>query len=274
MMEFPSIISKQLSEQFGLLINCNIKKDNILIITPADLPKIKSFSIKIELGWRSLNFKFQLGNYAKSFIKAMHESIKSEKESFLIFTEKIIANSTMAHSTIKFDDLEYDLRNMDSWPTNWETIIISLKVVGILVEQNGIFNFNEIFPYIQSFFGMVFSLLPVENTKQDIGEGEVEGDIQYSYNRKYERSRVNRAACLQVHGTKCGICGFDFGKVYKSIGEGFIEVHHIVPLSEMCDSYSINPRTDLIPVCPNCHSMLHRRKPAFTPEEIKKLIKN
>ncbi|PCP15512.1 HNH endonuclease, partial [Klebsiella pneumoniae] len=46
-------------------------------------------------------------------------------------------------------------------------------------------------------------------------------------------------------------------------------IHHLIPLSGIKQDYRLNPETDLIPVCPNCHAMLHRRDPPFTPEELK-----
>ncbi|WP_342304404.1 HNH endonuclease [Methanolobus sp. ZRKC5] len=76
----------------------------------------------------------------------------------------------------------------------------------------------------------------------------------------YERNPKARKACIDHYGTKCHICGFDFEKVYGLIGDGFIEVHHKVPVSEIGESYQVNPIEDLIPVCSNCHSMLHRKK--------------
>ena len=51
--------------------------------------------------------------------------------------------------------------------------------------------------------------------------------------------------------------------------KGFIHIHHLIPLSGIKQDYRLNPETDLIPVCPNCHAMLHRRDPPFTPEELK-----
>ncbi|SVE06326.1 uncharacterized protein METZ01_LOCUS459180, partial [marine metagenome] len=41
---------------------------------------------------------------------------------------------------------------------------------------------------------------------------------------------------------------------------------------QMGGSYSLNPATDLIPVCPNCHSMLHRRQKVLLPEGLKNII--
>ena len=50
----------------------------------------------------------------------------------------------------------------------------------------------------------------------------------------------------------------DFGEVYGAVGAGYIHVHHVTPLSEVTGEREIDPVTDLIPVCPNCHAMLHR----------------
>ncbi len=76
---------------------------------------------------------------------------------------------------------------------------------------------------------------------------------------KYERSSVARAKCIEVHGCVCKVCDFDFKNMYGHIGEGFIHVHHILPLHSIGCNYKINYETDLIPVCPNCHAMLHRK---------------
>lgn len=88
----------------------------------------------------------------------------------------------------------------------------------------------------------------------------------------YERSSKARQDCINEYGYKCTICKFDFEKTYGEIGENFIHVHHIKPLSEIDEKYKINPIEDLRPVCPNCHAMLHKRKPAYSIEEITNLI--
>ena len=62
------------------------------------------------------------------------------------------------------------------------------------------------------------------------------------------------------YGTACQICGFDFGKAYGPAFAGKIEVHHIVPLSEIREDYAVDPIHDLIPVCSNCHTALHSKK--------------
>ncbi|MCK9472054.1 MAG: HNH endonuclease [Bacilli bacterium] len=88
----------------------------------------------------------------------------------------------------------------------------------------------------------------------------------------YERNLQARQECINKYGYKCVICDFDFEKIYGDIGQNFIHVHHLKPLSEIDKKYKINPIEDLRPVCPNCHAMLHKQKPAYSIEEIKKLI--
>ena len=76
----------------------------------------------------------------------------------------------------------------------------------------------------------------------------------------------------QRHGRLyCQVCGFDFEKKYGKLGEDFIEAHHIKPISEMNPSDKTRIE-DVIMVCSNCHSMIHRRKPWLKLEEIKSII--
>ena len=102
--------------------------------------------------------------------------------------------------------------------------------------------------------------------------GELEGSQYQVVCNKYERSPINRELCLAKKGYTCGICGFDFEKMYGSIGRRFIHVHHITPVSMIGPNYQINPEKDLIPVCPNCHAMLHRKNPPYLPEELKEIV--
>lgn len=88
----------------------------------------------------------------------------------------------------------------------------------------------------------------------------------------FERSTAARKACIQKHGTHCAACGFDFRAFYGVIGEGFTHVHHVVPIGSIGEQYEIDPVKDLIPVCPNCHAMIHKVVPPLTIPQLKKLI--
>jgi hypothetical protein len=74
---------------------------------------------------------------------------------------------------------------------------------------------------------------------------------------RFERDRRARDACVLQQGSRCAACGMAFGERYGSEVEGFIHVHHLVPLAEIRDGYSPNPVRDLVPVCPNCHAVIH-----------------
>lgn len=104
-------------------------------------------------------------------------------------------------------------------------------------------------------------------------EGYPEGvKTTVSVNR-YERNILNRTACLTANGSVCKVCGFDFESQYGDLGKGFIHVHHIVPVSQISEEYRINPLEDLVPLCPNCHAMAHRRNPPISVAELKSILK-
>lgn len=86
-----------------------------------------------------------------------------------------------------------------------------------------------------------------------------DGTKQQVLGNKYERNPRARKMCIQKYGCICKICQFDFQKQYGELGKDFIHVHHIIPISENKGrSYKVDYENDLIPVCPNCHAMLHR----------------
>jgi len=104
-------------------------------------------------------------------------------------------------------------------------------------------------------------------------EKYIEGASKIISVNAYERNAKARDACIAMHGCHCNACGFDFEKVYGSIGKNYIHVHHIVPLHEIKREYSLNPETDLVPLCPNCHAIVHRTTPALTMTELKECLK-
>ncbi len=111
--------------------------------------------------------------------------------------------------------------------------------------------------------------LPTENT-EELFEG-----IKWTVTvNSYERNSKARQLCVKHWKAICAVCTFDFEKTYGEIGKGFIHVHHLTPVSQIGKSYQVDPINDLIPVCPNCHSMLHRQEPPLTIDELKSLINN
>jgi len=90
----------------------------------------------------------------------------------------------------------------------------------------------------------------------------------------YERNSEARVKCIEYYGYICVVCGFDFKRTYGSVGEKYIHVHHIIPLSKVRKEYKVDPVKDLVPICPNCHAVIHRTTPALTVEQLKNILKD
>lgn len=103
-------------------------------------------------------------------------------------------------------------------------------------------------------------------------EEHIEGAVRRVSVNRYERDPEARAKSIQHYGPRCQVCSFDFEVIYGTLGEGFIHVHHTVPLSQVGKSYVVDPIKDLRPVCPNCHAMLHKRVPPYTIDELREII--
>lgn len=93
---------------------------------------------------------------------------------------------------------------------------------------------------------------------------------------RYERSSMARKKCLEHHKPICAVCDMNFVQIYGEIGKDFIHIHHLIPLHKIGKEYKIDYEKDLIPVCPNCHAMLHRKIEGKEPsiEELKQMINN
>ena len=103
----------------------------------------------------------------------------------------------------------------------------------------------------------------------DASEALIEGAAVTVSVSTYERSAEARAICIAHHGYTCKVCGFDFQRFYGDLGKNYIHVHHIIPLSEVRQARKVDPVNDLIPICPNCHAMIHSTKPTLTIEQLR-----
>ena len=103
-----------------------------------------------------------------------------------------------------------------------------------------------------------------------------EGEKKSITVNSYERNAYERKRCIDHYSKdgiiSCQICGFNFGDFYGDKYQNLIEVHHIVPISKIGKSYRVDGIRDLIPVCPNCHMVLHSRY-AESIDEIREHIK-
>lgn len=123
------------------------------------------------------------------------------------------------------------------------------------------------------------SHLPLKTQTTIFTEGEDDGTITMEHRK---RNMELRQACIEVfkarHGGRivCECCGFDFARAY-AIGDEYIEVHHRFPFSQAEGEHPVNAETDLVPLCANCHRMIHHgmggRGECMTLEELKKIYR-
>lgn len=116
------------------------------------------------------------------------------------------------------------------------------------------------------------SLVP-EKYKRGKRKKYIEGARIESMANRYERNASARKECLDFYGYDCVVCEMSFERIYGDIGKNFIHVHHEIEISSIGEEYEVDPIKDLKPVCPNCHAMLHKRRPAYSIDELKEMIK-
>ena len=191
-----------------------------------------------------------------NFLRMINSSNKQKRANFISLLRKNEDNVKILinNKKIKLDSF---LDNEDEW-NSFEIIYQEIPF-----DKNDEEQYAEV---IKLFISAFLSLIDYSI------EGFEDGNKIEDKTTRYERNPVNRQICLNHKGYKCAICGFDFEKFYGQIGKGKIEVHHIKPLNETDESYVVDPINDLIPVCSNCHTIIHAKKPAYTPEELVKMI--
>jgi len=93
----------------------------------------------------------------------------------------------------------------------------------------------------------------------DLASASITEKRRYVAHRKIERNPKAAKAAKAIH--VCQVCDFDFGVVYGNAAEGYIEAHHLVPLSEIPEGQSVDldPKKDFAVLCANCHRIIHRK---------------
>ena len=135
----------------------------------------------------------------------------------------------------------------------------------------------QLLPKVLEYFDLIPTTRTVNEVFVDPSEDEgssengTEGKRKKVLGTRVERSKKVRDQCLKHWGYSCQVCGLNFEDRYGTIGKDFIHVHHLNPVA-LTGETKTDPVNDLRPVCPNCHSMLHKKYPPFSLEGLKKMI--
>lgn len=109
----------------------------------------------------------------------------------------------------------------------------------------------------------------IESDDGEIQDLENEKDGRYLDGQRRERlhkkiERLRNGKLIKkakaFHGEICKGCGLDFSSAYGPGGQGYVEAHHLVPLSALTEDapVALDPKTDFTVLCANCHRMIHR----------------
>lgn len=69
----------------------------------------------------------------------------------------------------------------------------------------------------------------------------------------------------------CECCGFEPASFYGERGENRIQAHHKTAVEQLLPD-SITTPADLAMVCPNCHDIIHAKRPWLDVEELKQIL--
>lgn len=224
-------------------------------------PKIGDRFFLIRLGEEPRGI-FASGSIVKDSFKDLHWD---EEKSLLGETTNYVE---IRYDTLLNPNLDSILpRELLSMPPlsemHWDT-----QMSGVQIPDNIAIELEQIWGNFRNATAFTFPE-EVDQAQKDIFEGAV---CKVTVNA-YERNPEARNQCIKHYGAECSICGFNFFEAYGDIGKDFIHVHHLKQISEIGETYKVDPINDLRPVCPNCHAILHKRRPSYTIDEVKSFLR-
>ena len=204
-----------------------------------DLPSPHAFSIKIldeYLAWR---IELAFDDFSAPLLQLMKDRFRSRRDGIQSFFD--LAKD-------KNDQIEFRINGTDilkSSTEDWKEVTLRIKKSYFSAESE----FPALSSVLLDFMCLILYLLvkDVEWGEEALEDGEAEGNISQITTNRYERSRYNRALCLKFYGFQCRGCGDLLEEKYGPMRIGVIHVHHIVPVSQMGNSYRLNPIKDLVP---------------------------
>ena len=237
---------------------------------PTDGHPNETFSIRFRLGWRSAEASWVAGNFAGPLIASMGKCGEEARQTFAAFADGIASRKVKL--LMRVNGAEVAAGQPTTWPLKWSLLELSLKLTPLVVEPSNDAQLEKLMlDLVVPLFGMMASLIGVEENPLPT-TGETEGRAVQSLTTRYERKKVNREACIQLKGSRCSVCGFDFSEHYGNLGIGYIEIHHIKSIASLGADYLINVATDLEPLCANCHAMAHREEPPVSIEHLRQVV--
>lgn len=183
------------------------------------------------------NILYMMGQERHGSDKRLLENLNTRKDDIYLFYREFHHTPFIYYGRCFLIDADIK----ENSPSEFEFLIENL--------DDGLDNESDIMDYIVNLSMDNVETMPLL----------LEGLKKITQHVRYERNPHNRKETIRIQGHKCKICGFDFNEVYgEELADGYIEVHHIKHLAD--GEQVVDPAKDLLPVCANCHRMLHRKK--------------
>lgn len=282
-MSLTSNLRSHLEELYHVALSIRVenpgKSPQIVIIPTESNQSLFDLVLQFQNEIR-LSMELKPQRYSANMVRSMGNASSEQKTKFVSFCK--LMHEEGAKTVFRINDENADPFCWEKWPDDWHSVTFKVTIIPIIFSGEDMPDYEKTsIKWGSLMMGSILSLLQVvpnvahidNSGPEEAVEGYREGNCTRVLTNKYERNPSNRLLCLEKYGYSCQICGFDFEKRYGDIGHNFIHVHHITPVSQIGSDYIINPLEDLIPVCPNCHAMLHSSNPPISPEELKKRLK-
>ena len=244
---------------------------------PAGHPTGHTFALRTSLGWRRLDITFRPGRFAGELLETMGRADETGRRAFASILG--VCRADGADVTFGVNGQAADPADAGVWTPPWRNLELSIRRGMLAINEGDPAEDRRVVElWASRAAAAITAILPLETEamEQDLVSAETTGlpegaKMRVEVNR-YERDRRNRAAALAIHGYACKACDLDMAQRYGPAATRLIEVHHVTPVSEVGEGYVIDPATDLVPLCPNCHSVAHRRSPPYAVDEIRSML--
>lgn len=264
-------IKKHLEQEYDLPFFVDYKRENndpVYTIAPEnELEELFEVRLVFRQNIR-LIIEVEPQKYAAGMIKDIQYAGMEKRAVFLKYLDLLLEKKFKIE--VYINQQPRDMHEKTAWDDDWKSFRIrATRILTDEPENNKIISVAAKWAGIS--VGMMLALLNIESFEDE--KEFLEGGVQKALVNRYERNPANRELCLAANGYQCKVCGFDFEKVYGELGQHFIHVHHIEKISSYENKYYLDPIMDLIPICPNCHAMLHRVDPPMNPKELRQFMK-
>lgn len=223
---------------------------------------MSEFIKNVNTSWEVLTDRVAVKSIDQSSVKYNEIRITNEVKDFFVLAdmekherrEILLHYNGIAYPCALYMDSYDKGRGKLRWGRKFKSVFSDL-VAGYFFEGNSNPHVPLLRFYRRDDLGYDISLIFV----REIIENTVEVDDRIvtprDRYRLVEDNFIWRIEAMKYHGTICSLCGFDYITVFGDAGKGRTQIHWKDYTPET--DYQPQPADDLIPVCANCHDILH-----------------